>query len=123
MQRFVLTENIVRYERLISLETDVARRRRIAPPGGSLFEILPDNPDNPDADGVGSLYASLRGAAQSRQPHLPAVQRYDMGDQRGQFTERYWHLVNAPILSEDGEPNYFPHQAEDVTDQVMAARA
>jgi hypothetical protein len=95
-------------------------RDRIA--GRPLFELLPDNPDNPGADGVRNLFASLRLAAQTRQPHRVERQRYDLRDSHGGFTERYWHMVNTPVLADDGEPACFLHQAEDITAQVLAAR-
>ena len=48
--------------------------------GHSLFEIFPDNPDHPLADGVSNLYASLRTVVKTGQPHAMAVQRYDIRD-------------------------------------------
>jgi len=37
--------------------------------GRPFLEVLPDNPDNPLADGVSSLYASLQAALDSRRPN------------------------------------------------------
>jgi PAS domain-containing protein len=43
--------------------------------GRSLFDVFPDNPDDPLADGVSNLYASLRMVAQTERAHAMAVQR------------------------------------------------
>jgi hypothetical protein len=36
---------------------------------GPFFEVFPDDPDNPLADGVSNLYPSLRAAFDSRRPN------------------------------------------------------
>ena len=51
--------------------------------GRSLFEIFPDNPDDPLADGVSNLYASLKIVGKTGQPHAMAIQRYDIRDPGG----------------------------------------
>jgi hypothetical protein len=64
--------------------------------GEKMFDVFPDNPDDPSADGVANLFASLATVAQTRQPNAMAVQRYDVRDARGNFVERYWQPVNSP---------------------------
>ena len=83
--------------------------------GHSLFEIFPDNPDHPLADGVSNLYASLRTVVKTGQPHAMAVQRYDVRDPQGQFVERHWQPINSPIHDRDGVLIYILHHVEDVT--------
>lgn len=90
--------------------------------GRSLFEIFPDNPDDPLADGVSNLFASLRMVAKSRQAHAMTVQRYDIRDQDGQFIERHWQPVNSPIHDADGVLIYLLHHVEDVTADVLLAQ-
>jgi hypothetical protein len=46
-------------------------RHRLA--GERLFDVFPDNPDDPPADGVSNLYASLRIAAETGQPHAMKI--------------------------------------------------
>lgn len=90
--------------------------------GDRLFQVFPDNPDDPGADGVLNLYASLNKAATTGLPQLMALQRYDVRDARGLFVERYWRPLNTPIFAANGQLLYVLHQAQDVTDEVMAAR-
>jgi PAS domain-containing protein len=86
--------------------------------GRSLFEIFPDNPDDALADGVSNLYASLRTVVKTGQPHVMAVQRYDVRDPDGQFIERHWQPVNSPIHDRNGVLIYLLHHVEDVTADV-----
>lgn len=89
--------------------------------GRSLFEIFPDNPDDPLADGVSNLFASLRTVVKTSQAHAMAVQRYDIRDPDGQFVERHWQPVNSPIQDGDGVLIYLLHHVEDVTADVLSA--
>src|SRR5690242_16712670 len=43
-----------------------------------LFEVFPDNPDDPSATGVSNLHASLNYVLQNKMTHTMAVQKYDI---------------------------------------------
>ena len=89
--------------------------------GGHLFDVFPDNPDDPAADGVANLSASLQRVAQDLRPDTMADQHYDIRrpeDQGGGFEVRYWRPVNSPVLSDDGKLAFIIHRVEDVTNQV-----
>ncbi|WP_244623676.1 PAS domain-containing protein [Bradyrhizobium cosmicum] len=88
--------------------------------GRSLFEVFPDNPDEPLADGVSNLYASLRTVAQTGRSHAMAVQRYDIRDTDRSFIERHWWPINSAIHHQDGRLAFLLHQVEDVTGQVAS---
>lgn len=88
--------------------------------GRPLFEVFPDNPADPDANGVANLYASLRTAAATRRPHPMPLQRYDVRDADGRFVERHWQPTNIPVLDDDGGLLALLHQVEDVTGQRAA---
>ncbi len=51
---------------------------RAAIVGRGLFEVFPDNPDDPRADGVRNLRASLERVSATRQADAMTVQRYDV---------------------------------------------
>ncbi|TFV30425.1 diguanylate cyclase [Bradyrhizobium frederickii] len=86
--------------------------------GRSLFEIFPDNPDDPLADGVSNLYSSLKIVGETGRAHAMAVQRYDIRDPGGVFVERHWQPINSPIHDTAGRLLYLLHHVEDVTAQV-----
>ncbi|MCK6504010.1 ATP-binding protein [Myxococcota bacterium] len=94
--------------------------------GHHLFEVFPDNPDDPHANGVANLAASLRRVIASRRPDAMAVQKYDIrrpAAQGGGFEVRYWSPVNTPVLDDEGRLLYILHEVTDVTDFVLLQAA
>ena len=87
-----------------------------------LFEVFPDNPDDPMADGVSNLSASLSHVLQYRQAHKMPVQKYDIRRHDGTFEERYWSPLNTPVLNGD-ELECIIHRVEDVTDMERMNQA
>jgi signal transduction histidine kinase/CheY-like chemotaxis protein len=103
------------------LQATMTRREAVV--GRGLFEIFPDNPNDPAADGVRNLRASLNRVLELRAPDTMAVQKYDVrrpGD--GTFEERYWSPMNSPVFGEDGELLCIIHRAEDVTEFMSLKR-
>ncbi len=93
--------------------------------GRYLFDVFPDNPDDPSADGVAKLSASLNRVAQQLQTDTMADQHYDVrrpDDQGGGFEVRYWSPMNSPVLDQDGNLLFIIHRVEDVTDRVRAEK-
>ncbi len=89
--------------------------------GRPLFEVFPDNPDDPAADGVRNLRASLGRVLAGRAPDTMPIQQYDIRrpeSEGGGFEVRYWSPVNSPLLGPEGEVDLVIHRAEDVTDFV-----
>jgi serine phosphatase RsbU (regulator of sigma subunit) len=90
--------------------------------GKHVFEAFPDNPADPEADGVRNLNASLHRVLSQREADTMALQKYDipiMGEQ-GAFEERWWSPINTPILGPDGDVRWIIHRVEDVTAFVQA---
>ena len=83
--------------------------------GEKLFNVFPDNPGDPFADGAANVFDSLRIVAETGQPHAMAVQRYDVRNPEGAFVERYWRPVNSPVLDERGEVALILNQVVDMT--------
>jgi signal transduction histidine kinase/ActR/RegA family two-component response regulator len=83
--------------------------------GRDIFDVFPDNPDDPGATGVANLRASLERVRERRKPDVMAVQKYDIRRPNGEFEVRYWSPVNKPVLDEQGDLRYIIHRVEDVT--------
>jgi hypothetical protein len=98
----------------------MTRRSDVA--GRSLFEVFPDNPADPAADGVSNLFSSLQIAAETGKLHEMPIQRYDVRDPRGNFVERHWQPINSPVHADDGQLICLLHHVEDVTAGVLAVR-
>jgi len=90
--------------------------------GEKLFNVFPDNPGDPFADGVANLFDSFRIVAETGQPHAMAVQRYDVRGPSGMFEERYWQPLNSPVLNENGELVFILNRAIEVTARFRRAR-
>ncbi len=90
--------------------------------GRPLFDVFPDNPGDPAADGVVNLRASLERVLRMRAPDRMPVQRYDIRRSDGCFEERHWSPINWPLIGRDGAVTHIIHAAEDVTDSVRVAR-
>ncbi|HEX3947374.1 MAG TPA: PAS domain-containing protein, partial [Acidimicrobiales bacterium] len=89
--------------------------------GRPLFEVFPDNPGNPEADGVRNLRGSLDRVLERRQADAMPVQKYDIerpAGEGGGFESRYWSPVNSPVLGRNGEVVFVIHRVEDVTELV-----
>ena len=86
--------------------------------GNELFDVFTDDPDDTDADGVRNLSASLERVVATRAADTMPIQRYSVPDPDGRFVERWWALVNSPVLDGNGDVELIVHQAEDVTDTV-----
>jgi len=98
------------------LQATMTRRADII--GRPLFEVFPDNPDDPAASGVSNLRASLQRVIAERVPDAMAVQKYDIqqpAEQGGGFEQRHWSPYNVPVLDRSGQLLYILHRVEDVT--------
>jgi signal transduction histidine kinase/CheY-like chemotaxis protein len=89
--------------------------------GRGIFDVFPDNPDDPAATGVSNLRASLERVLETSRADAMAVQKYDIrrpAEQGGDFEVRYWSPVNSPVLDNRGRLAYIVHRVEDVTEFV-----
>src|SRR3989475_10095783 len=89
--------------------------------GRGVFDVFPDNPNDPSATGVRNLRTSLQRVLQDKTSDTMAVQKYDIRkpeSEGGGFEERYWSPVNSPVLGPTGEVLNIIHRVEDVTEFV-----
>ncbi len=89
--------------------------------GRGLFEVFPDNPDDPDATGSTNLRASLARVQAYLRPDAMALQKYDIRrpkSEGGGFETRFWSPLNSPVVDEAGKLKWIIHRVEDVTELV-----
>ncbi|MDT0688031.1 ATP-binding protein [Autumnicola psychrophila] len=91
--------------------------------GMHIFEAFPDNPENPNANGVKNLRASLEKVLSTGKPQKMQMQKYDVPLPNGTFEEKYWNVINTPVTGEAEEILYIIHSVEDVTEQVKTKAA
>lgn len=89
--------------------------------GRALFEVFPDDINDPTATGVRNLGASLAYVQQERAADVMAVQRYPVRRPAltgGRFEERYWSPINVPVFDHEQKLAYIIHRVEDVTEFI-----
>lgn len=90
----------------------------VTPPdiaGRPLFVAFPDSSDDPQANGVANLYASLRRVAETGVTEAMPVQRYDTRDpDTGAWCARYWQIENSVIKDDAGRLVYLLHLVGEV---------
>jgi len=94
--------------------------------GRGLFEVFPDNPDDPGATGEHNLRASLDRVRRDHVPDTMALQQYDIrrpDADGGGFEVRFWSPVNSPVLEPGGELTFIIHSVTDVTELVRRDKA
>ena len=90
--------------------------------GKGLFNAFPSNPQDPSDTGKSNLQASLKLVSEQKKPHSLPMQRYDVMDEEGHYTEKYWRAENRPVISPQGEVTYIIHTTDDITKEVKAER-
>ncbi|WP_328681520.1 SpoIIE family protein phosphatase [Streptomyces sp. NBC_00322] len=100
----------------------VSGRSREQLVGRYLFDVFPDNPNNPAATGARNLQASLLRVLATGERDAMALQRYDVAslERPGEWEERYWSPVNAPVKDSDGRVVLLAHRVEEVTELIRA---
>ena len=101
------------------LDATMTKRSEIL--GRALFEVFPDNPDDPDATGVTNLRSSLDRVRSELVPDTMAVQKYDIRrpeSEGGGFEVRYWSPLNTPVFGPDRRLTFIIHRVADVTEYM-----
>jgi len=96
------------------LKATMTRREDLVSRG--LFEVFPDNPNDPGATGASNLRASLNRVLLTASPDTMAIQKYDIRRPDGVFEERYWSPINSALLGPGRRIEYLIHRVEDVTE-------
>jgi PAS domain S-box-containing protein len=89
--------------------------------GRVVFDVFPDNPQDPTASGARNLRESLERVLRNRVADAMAVQKYDIRRPQecgGGFEERYWSFANSPVFGAGQEVAYIIHRVDDVTEFV-----
>jgi len=100
------------------LRATMTKREEIL--GRGIFDVFPDNPNDPTATGVRNLTDSLERVVKRGVSDTMAVQKYDIRrPEGGGFEVRYWSPVNSPVFGGHGEVTFIIHRVEDVTEYVL----
>ncbi|MGD9650679.1 MAG: PAS domain S-box protein [Dongiaceae bacterium] len=89
--------------------------------GRHIFDVFPDNPNDPTATGMHDLTASLERVLKKRAADAMGVQKYDIRkpeSEGGAFEERYWSPINVPVFGKNNKIIAILHRVEDITEFV-----
>ncbi|MGW1954503.1 PP2C family protein-serine/threonine phosphatase [Streptomyces sp. NPDC001920] len=88
--------------------------------GRYIFDVFPDNPNDPNATGMSDVRASMLRVVATGERDAMALQRYDVEDaaRPGHWEERYWSPINAPVQGPDGRVAFILHRVEEVTELI-----
>lgn len=90
--------------------------------GKGIFQVFPDDPNDPSSTSVHDLRISLEHVVQERVSDTMGIQKYDIprrDSPEGGFEVRYWSPVQTPVFGTDGSLMYIIHRVEDITDFVL----
>jgi PAS domain S-box-containing protein len=87
--------------------------------GRPVFEVFPNDPDNPNNESVQLLRRSFERTLRTGQVDVLALIRYRVPQrtERGiELTDRYWSATHTPILDDAGQVAYVLQHTVDVTE-------
>ncbi|WP_406191004.1 SpoIIE family protein phosphatase [Streptomyces sp. NBC_01017] len=100
----------------------LAGRTREQLVGRYIFDVFPENPNDPAAAGIQETQASMLRVVATAERDTMALLRYDIEDPErpGLWQEHYWSPVNAPVLGPDGQVVLILHRVEEITELLRA---
>ncbi|MCX4879105.1 MULTISPECIES: PP2C family protein-serine/threonine phosphatase [unclassified Streptomyces] len=100
----------------------LAGRHREQLLGRYIFDVFPENPNDPAAAGMRETRESMLRVVATGERDTMAVLRYDIQDAErpGHWREHFWSPVNAPVLGPDGQVALVLHRVEEVTELLRA---
>ncbi|OQR61496.1 protein phosphatase [Streptomyces maremycinicus] len=90
--------------------------------GRYIFDVFPENPNDPAAAGMRETRESMLRVVATGERDTMALLRYDIEDPErpGVWREHYWSPVNAPVHGPDGHVALVVHRVEEVTELIHA---
>ena len=89
--------------------------------GKGVFEAFPANPSDPSDISKTNLLISLEHVLLQKESHQLPIQRYDVQNEKGDFSEMYWKVGNFPVFNQEGDIAYIIHTTEDITEEIKAS--
>lgn len=105
----------------VYLKTMMVKREEIL--GRYLFDVIPDDTS---ATRVKNLRYSLERVLKDKTCDAMAIQKYDVrrsASLDGDFEERYWRLLNCPVLDKENQVQYIIHRMEDITEFIRLQKS
>lgn len=98
------------------LHATMTRREDIV--GQRLFDVFPENPGDPQAQGEDAVAASMNRVKATLAPDVMPILQFDIrrpDSEGGGYEKRYWSVTHLPALDMEGNLAYILNHSEDVT--------
>jgi PAS domain S-box-containing protein len=98
------------------LEVTMTERNTIL--GKNVFDVFPDNPADPEADGEKNMRASFNRVINNKVSDTLSIQKYDIKNPEskgGAFVSRYWKTSHSPIFDTNNNVKNIIIVVEDIT--------
>lgn len=89
--------------------------------GKPVLKAFPDTSKEYQETGISRLLESIRRVIKTGKPDMMPDLSYDLYDQDGVLTTKFWQLTHYPVF-EDGKVKAVCQQTEDITDRVLTRR-
>jgi PAS domain S-box-containing protein len=86
--------------------------------GKYFFDVFPNSSVDVNTDIVAQTKASFDYVLQNKKINDMAILRLDVRNAEGILEEKYWNLINKPILNKDNEVQYIFQSIKEVTEYV-----
>jgi PAS domain S-box-containing protein len=86
--------------------------------GRNIFDVFPDNPDDPGTKAVANMRSSINRVIRNAASDTMAISKHDVRRPDGVFEEHYWSPINSPMFGADRQIKYIIHRVEEVTEFV-----
>jgi PAS domain S-box-containing protein len=83
--------------------------------GKYFFDVFQDTKNT---TALAETKASLEYVLKNKKPHQMPMLRMEIKNLAGVFEEKYWNLINKPILTKDNQIQYIVHIVKDLTEFV-----
>lgn len=87
--------------------------------GKPLFDVFPDTSERYVKTGESQLLESIRKVIRTKRPDVMPRLHYDLKDESGKFTTKYWSVAHHPVLDKEGKVCAVYQTTEDVTEDVL----
>ena len=84
------------------------------------FEAFPQSVELLSNVGRQSISSSFEYVIKKKKAHTLDVQRYEVPNNSGGFTERWWSAINKPVMNDEGEVIYIIQSSVEITEQIAS---
>lgn len=87
--------------------------------GQPLLDAFPDTSEKFVRTGKSDLLTSIRKVIKTKKPDSMPLLKYDLRDEKGEYTLKYWNVTHHPIFGADHRVTAVCQETKDITDEIL----